>query len=50
MSIIKLMKEISAGIEKGVNTEVVFEDELIILDIIDYISFEMKDKFRGIFV
>jgi hypothetical protein len=44
------MKEISAGIEKGVNTEVVFEDELIILDIIDYISFEMKDKFRGIFV
>ena len=50
MSIIKLMKEISADIEKGVNTEVVFEDDLIILDIIDYISFEMKDKFRGIFV
>lgn len=50
MSIIKLMKEISAGIEKGVNTEVVLEDELIILDIIDYISFEMKDQFRGIFV
>jgi hypothetical protein len=36
--------------EKGINTEVVLEDELIILDIIDYINFEMKDKFRGIFV
>lgn len=44
------MKVISDNMEKGINTEVVLEDELIILDIIDRINFEMKDKFRGIFV
>lgn len=44
------MKVISDNMEKGINTEVVLEDELIILDIIDHINFEMKDKFRGIFV
>jgi hypothetical protein len=44
------MKGISDNMQKGINTEAVLEDELLILDIIDYINFEMKDKFRGIFV
>ena len=39
------MKGMLENMEKGINTEVVLEDELIILDIIDYINFEMKDKF-----